>query len=143
MRQLIYQQTVYILAPVSKVWDALINPEMTRQYMFGCDVASDWKPGSSVVWKGANGVAYGKGELITFMPEKELAFTVFDPEAGYVDDPTNYLTNTYRLSAEDGATRLDVSQGDYATVENGETRFQQTAVSWEMTLNALKRLLED
>jgi uncharacterized protein YndB with AHSA1/START domain len=28
-------------APVDKVWDALVNPEAIKQYMFGTNVASD------------------------------------------------------------------------------------------------------
>ena len=30
-------------APVDKVWDALINPEMIKKYMFGTTAISDWK----------------------------------------------------------------------------------------------------
>ena len=143
MTEMTYEQTVFILAPIDKVWDALTNPEITPQYMFGCAVVSDWTPGNSVVWKGANGQEYVKGEVVTFDPLKELAFTVFDPNAGYIDDPSNYLTTRYKISKQDGATRVDVSQGDYATVENGEKRFKESFVSWELTLKTLKRILED
>jgi uncharacterized protein YndB with AHSA1/START domain len=142
MAQLIYEQTVYILAPVSKVWDALIDPEMTKKYMFGCAVQSTWEPGSPVVWIGANGVEYVKGNLISFEPCKLLAFTVFDPNAGYIDDPANYLTTTYKLSEENGITKMDVSQGDYNSVENGEKRYRESFTGWEMTLNAFKNLVE-
>ncbi|QEC53027.1 activator of Hsp90 ATPase-like protein [Anseongella ginsenosidimutans] len=40
----IYQTT--IKARVDKVWDALINPEIVRQYFFGSSQETDWKIGS-------------------------------------------------------------------------------------------------
>ena len=144
MASLIYKQELFVLAPVSRVWDALINPDITPQYMHGCQAISDWVPGNPLVWRGIdNGVEYVKGTVISFIPEKELSYTVFDPNAGYADDPVNYLTTTFTLHPEENGTRVMVSQEDYATVENGEKRFQETGISWEMTLNAFKRTLED
>ena len=143
MAELFYKQTVFILAPVSKVWDALVNPQITPGYMFGCAVISDWTPGSNVAWKSiTDNIEYVKGNLVTFNPEKELAFTVFDPNAGYVDAPVNYLTTRYQLSSMDAGTTVQVSQGDFSVVENGMKRFSETSIGWEMTLNSFKRLLE-
>jgi uncharacterized protein YndB with AHSA1/START domain len=34
------------------VWNALVNPETIKQYMFGTKVASDWWEGGPIVWKG-------------------------------------------------------------------------------------------
>ena len=42
-------QTI-IKAPVNKVWDALINPEMVKQYFFGSDQQTDWEIGSNIIW---------------------------------------------------------------------------------------------
>ncbi len=140
---MIYNQSLFIMAPASKVWDALINPEVTPQYL-SCSLVSDWTPGNPVVWKSAaNENEHAKGTVLNFEPEKELAYTVFDPNAGYVDDPVNYLTNRFELIAENGGTRLEFSLGDFASVENGEKRYREAVISWEMTLNTLKRLLED
>ena len=49
---LIAKESISINAPVGKVWDALTNPEVIKQYMFGTNVISDWKEGSPIVWKG-------------------------------------------------------------------------------------------
>lgn len=43
------QNTITIASPASKVWDALVNPEQTKKYMFGCETVSDWKPGSHLI----------------------------------------------------------------------------------------------
>ena len=44
--------SVTIHAPVGKVWDALVNPQVIKRYMFGATVVSDWKEGSPIAWKG-------------------------------------------------------------------------------------------
>jgi hypothetical protein len=35
-------------ADVSKVWNALINPELIKQYLFGTEAVSEWKIGSPI-----------------------------------------------------------------------------------------------
>jgi uncharacterized protein YndB with AHSA1/START domain len=39
-------------APLAKVWDALVNPDVMRRYMFGTTVVSEWRKGSAIVWRG-------------------------------------------------------------------------------------------
>jgi uncharacterized protein YndB with AHSA1/START domain len=39
-------------ASIDKVWNALTNPEMIQQYMFGAKVKSDWEERSKITWKG-------------------------------------------------------------------------------------------
>ena len=41
-----------IHASISNVWNALVDPALIKQYMFGASVSSDWKEGSPIVWKG-------------------------------------------------------------------------------------------
>jgi uncharacterized protein YndB with AHSA1/START domain len=55
-----------IHAPISKVWQALVNPEIIKQYLFNTDVISDWKVGSPVTYKGEwEGKAFeDKGEIL-------------------------------------------------------------------------------
>ncbi len=38
--------TTTIKAPSSKVWEALTKPEIIKQYFFGTNTETDWKPGS-------------------------------------------------------------------------------------------------
>ncbi len=94
-----YQQSIIINAPLSKVWDALTNPDMTRQYMFGCIPETDWIVGSEVLWKGAaDGVTYVKGTLLKFEPMSALTYTTFAPHSELKDLPENYLTGEIKLS---------------------------------------------
>ena len=54
----------------------------------------------------------------------------------------NYTTVRYELSAEGSGTQLNVTQGDFAGVENGAKRYEETVGAWVATLKALKKLLE-
>jgi uncharacterized protein YndB with AHSA1/START domain len=140
--------TINIQAPATKVWDALVNPEMTKKYMFGCEALSDWKPGSPLLWKGNfNGIELVavKGEIIKIDPVKHLSYTTIDPNNPTVPDiPANYLTVTYDLAEQNGHTTLTVSQGDYSTVAEGDKRYANTIAGggWTSILVQIKELLE-
>jgi uncharacterized protein YndB with AHSA1/START domain len=41
-----------ISAEPERVWQALVDPDQIKQYMFGSEVVTDWQPGSSIVWTG-------------------------------------------------------------------------------------------
>ena len=134
-----------INAPASKVWEALTDPELTKEYMFGCEVICSWNVGDSIEWKGVqDGVVYVKGNLIAFDPERKFAFTVFDPLASYPDIPENYLTAAYTLTPDAGTTHLKVTQGDYQTVVDGEKRYRDTMAQggWSAVLESLKKVVE-
>lgn len=145
---LIVTNNIDIQAPASKVWDALVNPEQTKKYMFGCETVSDWKAGSPLLWRlnyeGKELVAV-KGDIVDIKPEQLLIYTTIDPNGGIEDIPENYLTVTYALKEDNGQTRLTVSQGDYATVANGEKRYQEAiaAGGWDAILVKIKELVEN
>ncbi|MEX6689412.1 SRPBCC domain-containing protein [Danxiaibacter flavus] len=145
---LIVKSSIVINAPASKVWDALVNPEQTKKYMFGCETVSDWKPGSPLLWKGVfNGaeLVAVKGHIVSIVPGKFLAYTVFDPNSTMEDVPENYTTVTYELSSESGHTVLDVTQGDFSTVANGQKRYEETynnGEGWNPILVEIKKLAE-
>lgn len=148
MKNLLVKNMIEIDAPKSKVWDALINPEQTKKYMFGCETVSDWKQGSSLLWRmlyeGKELIAV-KGNIVDIQPEKRLAYTTFDPNSTMEDIPENYLTVTYDLSTENEKTVLTVTQGDYNKVAEGERRYKEAyngGEGWNPILVEIKKLVE-
>ena len=142
-KELKVSDSISINAPASRVWNALVNPEMTKKYMFDCEAISDWKAGSPLIWKSASdGKVYVKGAIVKIEPEKFLRYTTFDPNGNYKDVPSNHLTVDYVLSKENGGTLLSVSQGDYASVENGQKRYEETVGGWGMVLSKIKEIVE-
>ena len=145
---LLIQNSIQIQASAGKVWDALTNPEQTKKYMFGCETVSDWKVGSSLLWNGiyeGKAMTFVKGLIKEIEPSRLLVYTTIDPNGDIADIPENYLTVTYQLSESAGATTLTVSQGDYATVADGEKRYRESmaaGVGWDPILQAIKSLIE-
>src|SRR5271154_3847633 len=105
--------SVTIDAPISKVWDLLVNPKQTKKYMFGCEAISDWKPGSELLWRGAyegKEMVFVKGIVLEIKPVELLKYTVIDPNSSMPDIPENYLNVTYQLKEENGKTVFTVTQ---------------------------------
>ncbi|TDW96150.1 SRPBCC family protein [Dinghuibacter silviterrae] len=145
---LIVRNNITIDAPAATVWDALTNPEQTAKYMFGCAALSDWTVGSPLVWKGNfNGVELiaVKGTVTGIRPGQFLAYTTIDPNSTIPDVPENYVTVTYTLTETNGQTLLEVTQGDFAGVTDGERRYKETynnGDGWMPILVQIKQLVE-
>ena len=147
--ELLVKNNITIHAPAKKVWDVLTNPDQTKKYMFGCETVSDWKPGSTLEWKGTyegKEMVFVKGKITDIQPENLLAYTTFDPNNTAMEDkPENYLTVTYDLKEENGVTVLKVTQGDYNKVANGETRYKEAynnGEGWNPILVEIKKIAE-
>ena len=138
---LIAQASISIHAPNAKVWDALVNPEIISQYMFGTEVVSEWKEGSPIVWKGTwQGKSYeDKGIILKIELGKTLGYSHFSPLSGLTDVPENYHNLSYKLSNDEDNTIVSLSQDNNAT-ENAREHSQKM---WESLLISLKKLLED
>lgn len=147
-KPLIIENQVEIHASAAKVWDALVNPEKTKVYMFGCETVSDWKPGSPLLWKGTHEgkeMVFVKGEVLVIQPGKHLKYTTIDPNSTIDDISENYLWVTYDLAESNGKTKLTVRQGDYSTVAEGEKRYKDSynnGEGWNPILVQIKKLVE-
>lgn len=146
---LIISNNITINASAAKIWNALVNPEETKKYMFGCEAISDWQIGSPLLWQaqheGAN-MVFVKGNIVDIEKENYLAYTTIDPNNQSIPDlPENYLTVTYTISSDQGNTVLTITQGDYAKVGDGEKRYEETLAGggWEPILIAVKKQVEE
>jgi uncharacterized protein YndB with AHSA1/START domain len=143
------ENVITINAKPAKVWDALTNPEQTKKYMFGCETVSEWKEGSSLLWRmiheGKEFIAV-KGTIVNIKPGKFLAYTVIDPNNPSIADiPENYLTVTYSLEEHNGKTKLTVTQGDYSKVAEGDKRYKEAynnGEGWNPILAQIKNIVE-
>ena len=145
---LFVKNTITINASANKVWDALVNPEQTKKYMFGCETVSDWKVGSTLLWRAdyeGKQMVFVKGIVVDIKPEIFLAYTTIDPNNTALPDvPENYLTVTYELQEDNGQTVLTTTQGDYSLVGDGANRYKETidGGGWQPILESIKKLVE-
>ena len=127
-------------APPAEVWAALTDPEQIKQYMFGSQVETDWKPGSPIVWKGEyEGKKYeDKGEIVEIEPERRLKVTHYSPLSGQEDRPENYHSLVYELEESRGRTHVSLSQDNNPDEEAAE----HSRANWEKMLAGLKQVVE-
>jgi uncharacterized protein YndB with AHSA1/START domain len=139
-RKLVAKQSVVIDAPAAKVWDALTNPEMIRQYLFGTEASSEWKAGSQITYKGVwQGKPYeDRGTVIKIVPERLLETTYWSGMSGVPDLPENRKNVTYELLPSNGRTTITVMQDNNAT----EKEKAHMESNWKIVLESLKTLLE-
>jgi uncharacterized protein YndB with AHSA1/START domain len=145
MKELKVMKSITLNADVSTVWKALTKPEMTKKYMFGTEVISDWKVGSPILWKGTSKgeeKIIMKGSIEKIEAGRLLQFKAFDLNAKYNDVPSNYIQSIYELTPKLGKTVLSVTQGDYSHMEDGIKRFADANGGLNQALNALKTLIE-
>ena len=131
---------ITIKAPVSKAWQALTDPAMIKQYLFGTDTVTDWKKGSKITYTGEwQGKPYtDKGEIVDIEPNKRLHTTYLSGNSGKEDKPENYANVIYERKPQGDSTVVTISQDN---IEN-ETGVAHMKENWTAVLTGMKKLLE-
>jgi uncharacterized protein YndB with AHSA1/START domain len=144
MSELVIRKKIEIAASPEKVWKVLTDNEFIKQYMFNCYAETDWKPGSPLLWKGAaDGKLYVKGQVVAVDPPGRLVYTVIDPNSTIPDIPANYLTMSFTLTRRNNhGSVLEVEQGDFATVAEGQRRYKETLEGDDGVLQGIKKAAE-
>jgi len=137
---LIAQASTTVAAPAAAVWEALTNPVLVKQYMFGTDVVSDWQEGSPIVWRGeVKGRRYeDKGTILKLVPQHTLQYSHYSPLSGLPDEPQNYHTVTIEIFGQGTLTHVSLSQDGSGSAEERD----HSAKNWAMMLQGLKGVVE-
>jgi uncharacterized protein YndB with AHSA1/START domain len=140
MNELGASGSITIGAPIDEVWKAITTPELIKQWFFGVDTESDWKPGGHLIHRGEwQGKPYvDKGEILKIEPPALLVHTHWSEVSGVPDAPENYQEVTWELSARDGSTELTITERNLPS-EEAKTVSEE---GWRTALTGLKTLLE-
>jgi len=140
MTGLIARHSVLIRASPDRVWKALTDREMIRQYLFGTEAESDWKEGSPIRYRGVwQGKAYeDKGEVLRVVPGRLLETSFWSSLSGLPDIPENYRKVSYELTPEGDGTRLTLTQDGNATEEERA----HSEGNWKLVIGTMKKILE-
>ena len=138
--KLTFKKSTAINAPVRKVWQALTDPAMIKEYLFGTNTVTDWKKGSPIIYSGVwDGKTYeDKGRIVEIIPEKLLHTTYFSFMSGKEDRPENYANVIYEVQPGNDETILTISQDNI----DDETQLQHMEQNWGMVAGSLKKLVE-
>ena len=133
--------TLFIHAPRERVWQALTDPVLVKQYFFGTNLETTWKLGSPLTFRGEwEGKAYeDRGTVQSFEPGRSLSYTYWSSFSGKPDTPETRQLVRYDLSEEGGGVRLTVTQSNVDTQE----RADHSAKNWETVFGGLKKLVEE
>ena len=124
---------VYIQAPAERVWQALTDSELTKQYYYGNTVESDWKPGSSLRYRNPDGTEAISCEILEADPPRRLVHSFFFP--GTEESPSRV---TWTLDARGPATLLTLEH----EFDSETSTYRSVAHGWVPVLSGLKTLLE-
>jgi uncharacterized protein YndB with AHSA1/START domain len=129
-----------INAPKSKVWEALTNPEIIKQYFFGTNTVTDWKVGSPIYFRGEwDGKAYeDKGTVLANEFQKLIKYNYWSSFSTKPDAPENYANITYLLEEKSGVTTFMIKQDN---IENEEA-LKHSESNWAMVMDGMKKLVE-
>ena len=132
--------TIFIQAPVQKVWDALTKPGLVKQWQYGSDLITDWKIGNDIrfrtEWEGKVFEQWGK--VLDVRPNDLLKYNLFAPRPGLEDKPENYFIMSYVLTQEIGQTKLQIIQED----NRPNARQEEPQGEENPILQSLKKVIE-
>lgn len=128
---------IYIQVSCEKVWDALINPEMTKDYWGRHRNNSDWSKGAN--WRHEDYDDPSQVQITGIVLESErphrLVLSWAPPEQA--DNPDKVSRVTFLIEDQFGATKLTVVHGDL----DSET-LRGISAGWPAILSSLKTMLE-
>jgi len=140
------KKSILIQASGEKIWDVLTLDRYTRDWYSvfspGSYAVTDWKPGSKVLFldQSNNGMVATVAESI---PGKSLIVeytgVVYNGKEDTVSAEAQQYKGgreSYRLTEEQGATRLDISS------DMDESMFDMMSEKWEKAFDRLKELAE-
>ena len=128
---------IYIKTTPERLWEAITNGEMRRQYNFGVGVISDWTPGSR--YEGVHPQAPGallEGENLEVEPPRRLVQSF---RALWSEDAQREGTSrvTWEIEPIGDSCRLTVTHDQLREDANAELYG-----GWPQILSGLKTLLE-
>jgi predicted dithiol-disulfide oxidoreductase (DUF899 family)/uncharacterized protein YndB with AHSA1/START domain len=129
---------VYIRTTPERLWQAITDPEMTRQYFYDSAVDSSWQVGAPLNRLRPDGSRMVEGEILEFDPPRRLVHTFVFTDSELEDrDPPSRVT--WEIVPVGQVCKLTLTHEHYA----GESEtYKGTLTGWNPVLNGLKTLLE-
>lgn len=129
-----------IKASKEKVWEALTNPKVIKKYLFGTEAISDWKVGSTLVFKGGyDGVDYAdKGIIKQFEVGEVFQYTYLSSFSGLEDKEENYHLITYIIEDTHQGISMDLI---HENIQDAKAQ-KHASENWDFVLKEIKEIVE-
>ncbi len=132
--------TLYMNAPIEKVWDTVTKPALVKLWQYGSDLQTSWEAGSDIRFSTAwdDKIFEQWGKVLAYQPNSLVKYSLFAPRPDLEDRPENYFIMSYLLTEQSGQTKLQIMQED-----NRPGALQEAPQGEENpVLKALKELAE-
>ncbi|OOG77671.1 SRPBCC domain-containing protein [Algoriphagus sp. A40] len=103
---LISSKSIAINAGPERVWEILTDPAWISQYLFGAQTVTDWKPGSTILFRinFDNQEFIDKGIVVECKEPEFLKYRYWSGFCGLEDKPENYSLVSYHIEKIDSKT---------------------------------------
>lgn len=128
----------YIRTTPEKLWQALLEPEFTRQYWAECWHDCEWKPGSPWKLMIPDGRVGDSGEVLEIDPPRKLVLS-WKNEFKEELKPEGFSRLTYQLDPEGESVKLTVI---HEMDQPKSKLIDAVSQGWPHILSSLKTLLE-
>jgi len=129
---------IYIRTSADKLWQALIEPEFTRAYWYGCHQESDWTKGSAWRLLAPDGRTTDSGEVLDIERPRRLVLS-WRNELLEEFRQEGHSRATFDLEPNDDVVKLTVT---HEIGIDGSKLIEAVAGGWPSILSSLKSLLE-
>jgi uncharacterized protein YndB with AHSA1/START domain len=129
-----------IAADIAKVWNLLVNPAETSRLFWGSIVESDFKVGSSIVWKGMwEGKPFeDRGTIKRVEKNSLLQYSHWSTSSDTAEDESKHNLLTFRLTGENGRVRVVLQHDNIAT----QAMKEHSERMWTQLLQTMKEMAE-
>ncbi len=140
---LIVSESIEVNAEPSKAWNALTDPALIKEYLFGTETVTDWKVGSEIVFQGVYGEnlehSYrDHGVILENVPNEKLSYSYWTGFSGLEDKPENYSVVTYTLEKINGKTKFTWTQKGFGS----EDGYNHSKSGMKEFLEKIKSIME-
>ncbi len=135
----VFGYDIFIGVPPEKVWNSLIDSELTPQYVYGTRFEGKLTKGAPYAYVGEGNFKAVDGQILDVQPGKRLAMTW----SAHWDDATNAdrpSRVTWELAPAGAVTtRLRIVHDDF---DSETATYKGSVEGWPLILSSLKTLLE-
>jgi uncharacterized protein YndB with AHSA1/START domain len=128
---------IYIKTTPKKLWNALIDPEFTKQYWWGRRLESDWKVGSEIKALYDRDKIDWQGKILEYKPLTRLSYSFHLEGVSVLNNNEPSVVIFEIAAAGKSVVKLTLSHEKLSDKE-----FKDVSDGWPMLLSCFKSLLE-
>ena len=138
----IIHKTITIHAQPAKVWEAITQPALLRQWMSETpiEIITTWEVGEPISIQGdwCHSRFENEGVVLQFEPERILEYSHLSSLSRLPDQVENYSVIRFALTPLEDGTELTITLSNFPT----EVIYKHLAFYWNVTLVLLKKFIE-